>query len=90
MALLDELNIELKCQSVCSLKHFWPQTAFITMEVKNNHITLYNVILRIARIFLETKENIKISTHPVQIYMVEWMGRNFDVFPGFQKIPCYA
>jgi hypothetical protein len=26
----------------------------------------------------------------VQIYMVEWMGRNFDVFPGFQKIPCYA
>ena len=26
--------------------------------------TLYNVILRIARNFLETKENIKISTHP--------------------------
>ena len=26
----------------------------------------------------------------VQIYMVEWMGQNFDVFPGFQKIPCYA
>jgi hypothetical protein len=26
----------------------------------------------------------------VQIYMVEWMGRNFDVFLGFQKIPCYA
>ena len=25
-----------------------------------------------------------------QIYMVEWMGRNIDVFPGFQKIPCYA
>ena len=25
-----------------------------------------------------------------QIYMVEWMGRNFDVFPGFQKISCYA
>ena len=20
--------------------------------------------------------------------MVEWMGRNFEVFPGFQKIPC--
>ena len=27
---------------------------------------------------------------PAQIYMVEWMGQNFDVFPGFQKIPCYA
>ena len=25
-----------------------------------------------------------------QIYMVEWMGWNFDVFSGFQKIPCYA
>ena len=26
--------------------------------------TLYNVILRITRNFLETRENIKISTHP--------------------------
>ena len=26
--------------------------------------TLYNAILRIARNFLETRENIKISTHP--------------------------
>ena len=25
-----------------------------------------------------------------QIYMVEWMGQNFDIFPGFQKIPCHA
>ena len=24
----------------------------------------------------------------VQIYMVEWMGHYFDVFRGFQKIPC--
>ena len=33
----------------------------------NPHVhvyTLYNAILRIARNFLETKENIKISTHP--------------------------
>ena len=21
--------------------------------------------------------------------MVEWMGRNFEVFPSFQKISCY-
>ena len=27
------------------------------------------------------------SWKSVQIYMVEWMGWNFDVFPGFQKIP---
>ena len=26
----------------------------------------------------------------VHIHMVEWMGQDFDVFPGFQKIPCYA
>ena len=26
--------------------------------------TLYNTILRIAKNFLETRENIKISTHP--------------------------
>ena len=26
----------------------------------------------------------------VQMYMVEWMGRIFDVFPGFQKILCYS
>ena len=23
-------------------------------------------------------------------YVIEWMGLNFDVFPGFQQIPCYA
>ena len=23
-------------------------------------------------------------------YVTEWMGFNFDVFPGFQEIPCYA
>jgi hypothetical protein len=22
--------------------------------------------------------------------MVEWMGQNFDIFPGFQQSPCYA
>ena len=30
----------------------------------NETLTLYNVILRIGRNFLETRENIKISTHP--------------------------
>ena len=23
-------------------------------------------------------------------YVLEWMGLNFDVFPSFQQIPCYA
>ena len=71
--------------------------------------TLYNTILRIARNFMETRESVKILTHPfylkksailifffsflwksVQICMVEWMGQNFDVFPDFQEISCYA
>ena len=30
------------------------------------------------------------SWKSVQICMVEWIGWNFDVFPGFQQIPCYA
>ena len=38
MALWDELNNDLKCQSVRLLYHFWPLTASITMEVKNNHV----------------------------------------------------
>jgi hypothetical protein len=36
------------------------------------------------------KKNASFPSKPVQNYTVEWMGGNFDVFPGFQKIPCYA
>ena len=44
-------------------------------------------------IFFFEKKKKKIGLFPwksAQIYMVECMGQNFDVFPGFQKIPCYA
>ena len=44
-------------------------------------------------IFFFEKKNFFFALFPwksAQIYMVEWMGWNFDVFPGFQKIPCYA
>ena len=49
---------------------------------------LWNVNVQIAC----SKKNFSASFpwKSVQIYMVEWMGGNFDVFPGFQKIPCYA
>ena len=36
----------------------------ILLHFQKEQYTLYNAILRIARIFLETRENIKISTHP--------------------------
>ena len=40
----------------------------------------------------KTPDDVAASTvkSTVQIYTVEWMGRNFDVFPGLQKIPCYG
>ena len=36
--------------------------------------TLYNAILRIARNFLETRENIKISTHPFYHINLGWFS----------------
>ena len=36
--------------------------------------TLYNVILRIARNFLETRENIKILTHPIYHKNLDWFS----------------
>ena len=38
--------------------------AGINDRLENLQYTLYNTILRIARNFLETRENIKILTHP--------------------------
>ena len=38
MVLWDKTSIE--SQSVRSILHFWPLTASITMEVKNNHAIL--------------------------------------------------
>ena len=37
-------------------------------------VPLYNVILRIARNFLETRENIKISTHPFYHINLGWFS----------------
>ena len=36
--------------------------------------TLYNVILRIAKYFLKTRENIKISTHPFYHTNLDWFS----------------
>ena len=37
-------------------------------------LTLYNVILGIARNFLETRENVKISTHPFYHTNLDWFS----------------
>ena len=39
-----------------------------------HQLTLYNAILRIVRNFLETKENIKISTHPFYHVNLDWFS----------------
>ena len=52
----DENESLLKEMALLSIGMFW--------VVLLNLPTLYNAILRIARNFLETRENIKISTHP--------------------------
>ena len=39
-----------------------------------SELTLYNAILRIAKNFLETKENIKISTHPFYHINLDWFS----------------
>ncbi len=48
----------------------WPHKTSTTYV----HCTLYNVILRIARNFLETRENIKISTHPFYHINLDWFS----------------
>ena len=44
----------------------------------------------ILKIFLQNFFFASFPWKSAQIYMEEWIGRNFDVFPGFQKIPYYA
>ena len=48
-------------------------TLFYTFSAIILH-TLYNAILRIAKNFLETKENIKISTHPFYHVNLDWFS----------------
>ena len=47
---------------------------------------ILNFFFQIFFFFFFSLFQLKLS----QIYIVEWMGRNFDVFSGFQKILCYA
>ena len=51
----------------------WPRI-FLTIVISRKTVTLYNTILRIARNFLETRENIKISTHPFYHINLRWFS----------------
>ena len=51
------------CDYICSQQNKLTHHMNALHEGKKPH-TLYNAILRIAKNFLETRENIKILTHP--------------------------
>ena len=57
---------------LCPLDYKLLSTQFWSLLLKTN--TLYNAILRIARNFLETRENIKISTHPFYHVNLDWFS----------------
>ena len=64
-----------KQESIWSLLHpMYMIAAWLTRSLpeKETKRTLYNVILRIAWNFLETRENIKISTYPFYHINLDW------------------
>ena len=67
-----------KCSKrlMCTLKSLLKQYFLlsITFWTYFERYTLYNAILRIVRNFLETKENIKISTHPFYHVNLDWFS----------------
>ena len=60
----NHLGLAQRPQSFSSYHNISPAGNSGHQLKKHVLVTLYNAILRIARNFLETRENIKISTHP--------------------------
>ena len=71
LELLLRLEKKRKCRSVAKLVEF--QETIHENWIGKVH-TLYNVLLRIARKLLETKENVKIWTHPVYHTNLDWFS----------------
>jgi hypothetical protein len=46
----------------------------VSQNIRFLMITLYNVILRISRNLLETRENIKIESHPFYHIICDWFS----------------
>ena len=94
------LSLSCFFKIICVVTRAWYFLTFMFMETKNairsTHFnsllgsfqtanTLYNAMLRIARNFLETRENIKISTHPfyhinLGWFSWEWSKKNIFFF----------
>ena len=74
-----------------------PFTSIYPTNPRNNPWNFGEKILRIGGIeklsFFKSAILIFFASSPwksLQIYRVERMEQNFDVFSGFQQIPCYA
>ena len=61
---LKQIGVKFKSQLSSSCIEINPNIKTLLSELTSHLYTLYNVILRIASNLLETRENIKISTHP--------------------------
>ena len=64
-------DVELKCQSVHLLQFFWPQTASITMEVKNNHAHL--TTQRILNKFIKINFSVGCMVWPWCCLFQDWL-----------------
>ena len=67
----NECHTRFKVVAICENRML---TMPFELHDSRNHLTLYNAILRIARNFLETGENIKISTHPFYHINLGWFS----------------
>ena len=61
--------------SLTTISIQWPTSWSLEGKIiKTSEGTLYNVILRIARNLLETRENIKIESHPFYHIICDWFS----------------
>ena len=57
---------------------------------EETHLVGDSTVFEIEYPNLEQKSIFAKKSNHLYVRMVEWMGRNFDVFPGFQEISWYA
>ena len=78
-----QIAIQTKTHGDASIQlQFWNFCLLIKYHITHTplHHTLYNVMLRIARNFLESRENIKIFTHPLYHVNLGWFSWEWSKF----------
>ena len=79
--------------SSCSKPHTTPCTRLLKFLKKMLRISNFEKLRffesAILDFFLKEKISASFPWKSVTNYLIEWMGLNFDGFPGFQQISCY-